>query len=69
MISLNERELCDKLYAWHKEGQQARRDMAPCPYPANSVASLQFSAGWLQEDLRLALIKASPAYAATQQDV
>lgn len=48
------------------EGAKARREGTPNTYRGNSLEHLLHSQGWLKEDLRLALIDASPPYARSQ---
>lgn len=60
---LNEVAICDRLYAWQKEGRLSRHTGARNPYPPNSIAAFMHGSGWLTEDLRLALCRADPAYA------
>jgi hypothetical protein len=67
LYPMTDAEQCDQLYRWHKEGAAARRNGTGNPYRANTVAYYAHSGGWLQEDLRQALIQASPKYAASQR--
>ncbi len=62
-----EREICDWMWKITKEGRRARRDGTANPYAANAVASSLHSAGWLTEDLRLALMEADPLYGEQQR--
>lgn len=48
------------------EGARARRDGTPNPYRGNTIEHMLHARGWLTEDLRLALIDASPSYARSQ---
>lgn len=57
----------DRLHAVFKAGAQARRDGTPTPYPANNLLGQIHSYGWVQDDLRLALMKADPVYRANQE--
>lgn len=67
MTELTERQICDQLYKWQKEGALNRNNGKPCPYKGNTIAHMMHSSGWLTEDLRIALIKADPKYAASQR--
>lgn len=58
--------LVDEMYRITREGARCRADGGTNPYPPNSVQSFLHSGGWLQEDLRLALIEAKPSYARSQ---
>ena len=64
---MDESELSKRLYAFIKEGAHARINGTRCPYAINTVATMLHSVGWVQEDLRQALIRANPAYAASQR--
>lgn len=61
-----------KGYGWYepltvlKEGQESRRTGKPSPYDGQSVQHQLHAYGWVCEDLRLALIEASPKYAKSQ---
>lgn len=48
------------------EGARARRDGTPNPHRGNTIERMLHARGWLTEDLRLALIDASPSYARSQ---
>jgi len=48
------------------EGSEARRHGTHNPHKGNSIEHLLHAEGWLKEDLRLALIDASPSYARSQ---
>ncbi len=67
-VRLTEREVATWCYAVVKEGAAARANGTPCPYPSTrELQSMLHSVGWVQEDLRLALIKADPVYRANQE--
>lgn len=68
MAELTEKQINNRLYLWQKEGMVARRTGDFCPYAGNTIAHAMYSSGWLQEDLRIALMEASPIYRATQAD-
>ena len=57
----------DRLHAAFKAGAKQRRDGTPTPYPARGLLSQVSTYGWVQEDLRLALMKADPAYRKGQE--
>lgn len=65
---MTEVEMSAKLYAWQKEGMACRRNGGSTPYAGNTVAHAMHSSGWLQEDLRIALMKADARYRASQPD-
>lgn len=58
--------LVDEMYRITREGARCRADGGTCPYPHGSVQGFLHTSGWLQEDLRLALIEAKPSYAESQ---
>lgn len=58
--------LTDAVYRIICEGARSRADLSANPYAADTVQYLLHVQGWLQEDLRLALIASSPSYAAGQ---
>lgn len=67
MADLSERQICDQMWKWRREGAKARIACAPCPYPANTIAYFMHCEGWLCEDLRQALMKADPRYGDEQR--
>lgn len=46
---------CERLYGIFKDGQRVREGGGANPHPANSVAGLLHSMGWVQRDLSMAL--------------
>lgn len=67
-VRLTEREVATWCYAVVKEGAAARVSGASCPFPAKQeLRSMLHSIGWVQEDLRQALMKADPVYRANQE--
>lgn len=65
---VNEREICDRLYAFVKEGSRLRKSGGPCQHAANTIAHMLSSIGWVQEDLRQGLMKSDPdGYGAEQK--
>jgi hypothetical protein len=57
----------EQAYAICKEGMLARRDGSPAKYSPYSVENVLYITGWVQEDLRLALMAVDPVYRAGQQ--
>lgn len=66
MPELTEQQICERLYAWKKDGAKSRDDGTVNPHPANTLAHMMHSAGWLTRDLQLALCVADARYAASQ---
>lgn len=64
---MTEREIGEKLHQWFKAGAKARQTGETCPHAGGSLASQIHVYGWLKEDLRIALMRANPAYAAEQE--
>lgn len=56
----------ESAYAVVREGRQARIDGTPAKYPSNSVLNVLYIVGWVQEDLRIALMRVDPIYRAGQ---
>jgi hypothetical protein len=56
----------ESAYTVVKEGQQARIDGTPAKYPPLSVLNVLYIVGWVQEDLRIALMRVDPVYRAGQ---
>ena len=52
----------DRIHAIFKEGARARRTGTVNPYPGGSLFGQIHCYGWVQEDLRLALMDAKPSY-------
>lgn len=67
IVNLSEREICEKLYSVFKEGEQLREEGTPNKYPANTLFYMMSVLGWVQKDLQLALMKASPVYRKNQE--
>lgn len=60
---MTDAEIADALYAIFKGGAAARRAHTSTPYAAaERLKSMLHSFGWVQEDLRLALMKHDPNY-------
>lgn len=60
---MTEHEICEYLNRVFKAGAAARRDGSNIPYAATEeLKSMIHIFGWVQEDLRLALMKADPIY-------
>lgn len=59
---MTEEETCTAAYAIIKEGIACRQNGIANRYPANTMRHMLSSIGWLQEDLRIALMKANPVY-------
>lgn len=64
---LTEKQIVEKLYVWQKEGVKSRQDLTPNPYKPNTLCSFMHTNGWLQEDLRIALMEANPTYEISQR--
>lgn len=61
------RQLCAAMHEIEKAGARSRADGTVNPYPADTAQYYLHCKGWLLEDLRLALIAASPSYARSQE--
>lgn len=57
----------DRMHAIFKAGAKARRAGTDNPYPGHSILHQLFVYGWVQEDLRLALMNKDPAYREQQE--
>lgn len=57
----------DRMHAIFKAGAKARADNTCNPYPGKSLLGQLHIYGWVQEDLRLALMRADPVYRAGQE--
>ena len=64
---MDEKEVCSRLYEYFKEGSQNRLSGRSNKHPGNSLAHMLSSFGWVQEDLRQALMKADPRYGEEQR--
>ena len=67
MSEMSEREICDKVYDWIKEGQVARRCGGSVPYRGGSFAAMCWGEGWLLEDLRMLAMRSHAAYGEEQR--
>ena len=65
MSVMDEREITNYLYGIIKEGMEARRTGARCKYNTG-LKHMLHSVGWVREDLRIALMRSDPSYAASQ---
>lgn len=63
---MTEKETCDLVYTMIKEGIETRRNGTANKHPANTLRHMLSATGWLQEDLRITLMKANPTYAQGQ---
>lgn len=59
---LDERQLSTELYKFVKDGRERRNSGKPTPYAGNTVAHMLSCVGWVQEDLRLALMRKDESY-------
>jgi hypothetical protein len=57
----------EQAYAICHEGQRARIVGTPAKYPPHSVENILYLTGWVQEDLRQALMQVNPVYRAGQE--
>lgn len=57
----------DRLHAIFKAGAKSRRNGTTNPYPGGSILGQIFTYGWVQEDLRLALMIKDPVYREQQE--
>ena len=64
---MTEKEICAKLYEFIKEGEALRLSGGVNPHPGNTLAHMLSAVGWVHEDLRQALMVASPSYGAEQR--
>jgi len=59
---LTESEISNELYRFVKEGKESRQTGTPSKYAGNTVAHMLGCVGWVQEDLRLALMRKDEDY-------
>lgn len=59
---LTEQEIADHLYKYIKEGKESRANGTPNKYAAHTIGHALSCAGWLTEDLRLALMRKDESY-------
>lgn len=64
---MTEKEICAKLYEFIKEGASTRISGEANRYEGNTLSHMLCCVGWVQEDLRQALMAADPAYGAEQR--
>lgn len=64
---LSEEEICAELHKVITEGKKLRRLGGNNRYAGNSLYHMLTCVGWVYEDLRIALMKASPAYLVSQE--
>lgn len=57
----------DRLHAIFKAGAKSRREGTTNPYPGGSLLGQIHNYGWVQEDLRLALMAKDSAYREQQE--
>jgi hypothetical protein len=54
------------MYLYVREGIEGRRTGASNKHPADTIAYFLSAQGWLQEDLRITLMRSNPTYEAGQ---
>lgn len=59
---MTEQEICEHLYAFVRDGARSRRNGTGNRYKGGSLAHVLSSIGWVQEDLRLALMRSDINY-------
>ena len=67
---MSEREICDKLYAWVKDGKRRYYSGEPLQGgSADTVRGLLDLLGWCLEDHRAALMRSNERYCHEQADL
>lgn len=59
--------IMNKLVTVYREGVKAHLDGTANPYPGNTINHTVHCWGWVNEDLRQALMKANPQYREQQE--
>jgi hypothetical protein len=63
---MTDKETIDQIFAWLKEGENARDTCQGSPYSGQSLAHQLHAYGWVKRDLQLALCVAKPSYSQEQ---
>lgn len=63
---MTDKETIDQIFAWLKEGENARDTGQGSTHNGQSLAHQLFAYGWVRRDLQLALCVAKPSYGQEQ---